>query len=295
MTAQRFIAKVTHKAMGLPYHSQVFRSLEEADRHRVSTDQRQVIVLDDKVIKRQDPLLARIELEKTERATLIGRRCGWFNVPQVLCADENAGEIHFEKLRHVVPFWFAVRRDGISNHILAHLGHSLATIHNELELTPEMSIESDAPWGGLSAYPKVFIHGDLGSDNILVSHETGRLWIIDWWDDTFRTIGPCYFDLAMFVEVILQTRYFGLQSIRNVDEKIDLFLRTYFAEAQHPCDVREFQHYLSSVFVPHFPLLMNSSPHLSVWRRLLRHWSLETSNVRLYRFIQRFNEGLTHE
>lgn len=289
MTARRLISKVARRAMGLPYYAQVFQNLKEADRHRLNSDQRQVIILNDRVIKRQNPLLARIELEKTRRAARIGERCGWFHVPRIVDTDENAGEIHFEKLRDVVPFWFAVRRDRMSDDILARLGHSVAAIHNELELPLEMSIESEPPWGGSKAYPKVYIHGDMKNDNILVGLDTRRLWIIDWWDDTSRTVGPCYFDLAKFVEMILQTRYLGLQSVRDVDEKIDLLLGTYFADAQHPCDLRGFQLYLSTVFVPQFPLLMKSSSPSS-WRQLLRHWYLGTSNSRLSRFVRRFDE-----
>ena len=288
MTGVRFISKLIRKALAVPDYPRVFHSLEEADRHQVSTDERQVIMLDDRVIKRQNPDCARIELEKTKRGARIGERCGWFQVPQILDADESVGEIHFERLRDVVPLWFELRHHQGADDILLRLARSLAAIHNELKLPPEMSIESIPPWGSYSTRSTVYIHGDFISDNILVAPETRHLWIIDWWNDVSRTLGPCYYDIAKLILTILQNRYMGLDRIRNIDEKVDLLLRTYIADAQHPCDVQGFQEYTRSTFFPAMRSVLLPSSR-SLWRQLLYHWLLGTSHARFSRLVGRFD------
>ena len=291
VSVKRFIQKVAHKVLGAPYYPQVYSSFEEADRHLLGAHERQVIILEDRVVKRQSPRFARIELEKTARATFIGSRCGWFQVPRILDADEERGIICFERLRGVVPLWYALRRGYRTDDILERLARSLATVHNELQLPPEMSIESAPPWGESARCPTVYIHGDFKSENILVSSDNHRLWIIDWWTDSTRTVGPCYHDIAMLLGTILQNRYMGLDFIRSVDYKIGVFLRTYFQDCKHPCDIQALQKYLSSVFVPNFRLILNPPPR-SLSRLLLYHWTLGTSPARLCRFVRRFDGKL---
>ena len=218
-------------SLGRLSHPKVYKSLEEADRYRANSDSRQIILLPEQVIKRQSPELTRIETEKTRQGALIGGRCGWFQTPRIISPNAELGEIHLEKLRNIVPLWHVLRYDDDATDILVRIGRSLAAIHDNLRLPPQMNIPTIPEWAG--DYPIVYLHGDFTMFNILVESATRSIWIIDWMvSQAVRPrvgeVGPCYFDVAWFVREMFTQRYFGIAKVDRIEEKIDVFLKGVF-------------------------------------------------------------------
>ena len=253
-------------ALGKLPEPHIYRSLEDAYRYRTGPDSRQTIILRDQVIKRQSPELARIESEKTRRAAYIGEQCGWFGVSKIIAPLEQLGEIHFEKLRNVVPLWHVLRYDDDANDVLVRVGRSLAAIHNSLQLPPQMCAPMTPKWNG--DYPMVYLHGDLTVFNILVSSDRRSIWIIDWMvcesiGHMTATVGPSYFDIAWFIRSMHTQRYFGLAKIHRIDEKADVCLSAYFEESRHSCSRYALRDYMSNIFLPIIlPSLRYYSPRL---------------------------------
>jgi len=265
-----------------------FDSLEQADAHRDRLDTRQIILLEDRVIKRQSPDPARIELEKSKQGESIGRQCGWFCVPRVLDANIDTGTIQFERLHHVVPLWTVLRRGGDTSQLLTNAGRSLAAIHNNLELPDDMSSKMSSVWVGGSDWPMTCLHGDFNTENLLVDSRTGQLHIIDWSMNDFSraslaTIGPCYFDLSWFVFSLSRQGYFGLNRIRGIDDKVDAFLLGYFQESRHPCSLDGLRNYLCHVFSPAVHSLPLKKP---LWERTLRFRTLHISYSAFDRIVR---------
>lgn len=278
-------------ALGKTVVPRVYTSLQEADRHRENADSRQIIILDDKVIKRQNPERAQIELEKTKQGAEIGKQCNWFRAPEILGVDIRTGEIRFEKFRNLVPLWYVLRRRGDTDNLLVHAGRSLAAIHNQMNLPESMIQPTSRRWGEATVWPTVFLHGDFNTFNVLIDAKTDQIRIIDWavtdsCTPEVGTYGPCYFDLAWFIHTLHMQRYLGLDRIRQIDEKVGIFLDAYFKDAEHGCNPEGLRNYLCNVYLP----ASSSVPSLNLplWERLLkcRYTLVSASSFR--RFVRRF-------
>ena len=241
-------------ALGKFPQPNVFRTLEEADRHRTGPDMRQTIILSDEVVKRQSPTLAQVEAEKARQGALIGERCGWFRSPHITTSATELGEIRFERLRNVVPLWSILRGHAEPADVLERVGRALAAIHNNMQLPEHMRSVTVPKWA--ADYPVVCLHGDFGVNNILVDSRARSVWIIDWMLPFKRTWlrvgthGPCYYDLAVFISTMHTRRFFGLARIQKIAEKLDVFLRAYFEDSRHSCSADVLGEYLGRIFLP---------------------------------------------
>lgn len=204
-----------------------------------------LVILEDRVIKRPGPTLGRIEYEKTRRARQIGDESGLFAVPRIRSFDEERGVIVFERILGSESIKAVLAAGRHPAELLDRLGRSLATVHERLALPDEAIIELPPAWRDADA-PDAFIHGDFNVINVQYVASDDTLVLLDWaTSDTISetaTYGPVYFDLAVFVHTMMFRRVFGGEVIREPIPKAEQFLAGY--EAACSFDRRRFGRYL---------------------------------------------------
>jgi len=151
-----------------------------------------------------------------------------------------------------------------------------------------MTSQTSSEWGGDSAWPVAFLHGDFNTTNLLVDSQTGQLQIIDWsvtdmCDEKIGTAGPCYFDVSWFIFGLCKRRFWGLERIYRIDNKVDAFLCGYFQESRNSCNMAEFKDYLQNVFYPAVFSLPLNKPK---WERMLKGRHLLMSYPAFSRIVQ---------
>jgi len=228
------------------------------------------ILTEHTIIKRSDPALMRIEVEKTRRAYQIGKDCSLFRVPKILEYDEANGEVVFERL-NIKPIFHALSWGNDYNKLGEILGRALAIIHRYLllpdnmriHLPSELSLSGDA----------VFLHGDLGTFNVCIGKKWPPITIIDWQMTPMlggeATYGTRYFDLIWFITnlicrpTIRQPQFFFTNPILPVAHR---FLTAYFREAKLPYEAEQFIAYAQRFYHVLWPEI----ERYSCWRvRLL--------------------------
>ncbi len=201
------------------------------------------------VIKRSEPDLMKIEIEKNRRAFNIGKRSGLFSVPKILDYDEARGEAVFERLdiepvSRAVPW--GVGRDSLAK----KLGSALAVIHEQLILPEEMTIPLPDEFS--FCHDEVFLHGDLSVDNVCVDATRQTLTIIDWQTTCHvggaATYGTRYFDIFWFISNLINRPYARFLFSNPVAPVTEIFLKAYFQEAQLPYDPDKMKMYAEQFF-----------------------------------------------
>ncbi len=194
------LRSVFDRVVGRKPRMMYFTSLEEADAHRREhPGVRQVIFLDDRIVKRQRPALARIEFEKTTRATRLGRQTGLFDVPGILDYDEPTGSIGFARLHGYRPLMQVLRGSESHDHLIERVAGALAAVHGHMRLPTDLTVPLHPSL--CCDGTDVFLHGDFSTVNVGLTRE-GRLLILDWAaSDLYggeATLGPYLLDLAWF-------------------------------------------------------------------------------------------------
>lgn len=158
------------------------------------------------VIKRGDPSLMCVEVEKTKRAYQIGKDCGLFRVPEVLDYNEKKGEAVFRRIDGAIPICHKLPRGKEYVNFSERLGASLATIHQNLTLPTDMILPLPQDFAA-DIGQDVFLHGDLSLNNICTINDTFSIVILDWQMTPVHggkaTFGCRYFDILWFVNNLI--------------------------------------------------------------------------------------------
>jgi hypothetical protein len=217
----------------------------DPDRGIQAEPARDLVILEDRVIKRSGPALGRIEYEKTRRAREIADDSGLFAVPAIRSFDEESGVIEFERLLGSEPLGTVLAAGRYPATLLGRLGRSLALVHDRLTLPDDAIIELPTAWMDPDA-PGSFIHGDFNVVNVQYVASDDTLVLLDWvGTDTISesaTYGPAYFDLAWFIHTMIFRRVLRGGGIRHPIPKAEEFLAGY--DAERPLDRGGFGRYL---------------------------------------------------
>jgi hypothetical protein len=201
---------------------------------------RAVTLLDDKVVKLQEPGASRRERLRTLAGQKVGRQSGLFVVPEIVSFDDSRGEIVFERLRMTALREVAAdpRR---SMELVGRAGEILAAIHRHMESSDAPSrIPADGTGIGLGRHP-VALHGDFGLRNLFHLHESDGIVVIDWantdWLGLDADFGAPEIDVATFLVSLFARRLWGPSLISRRHEVARHFLSTYAGAAPHGLDV----------------------------------------------------------
>ncbi len=204
--------------------------------------------------KTSAPALMRVEVEKTRRAFEISKDCGCFRVPEVLEYDEVTGVAVFERL-DIRPISKAVGWGEPRRTIARWLGTALAIIHRDLMLPHDMCVPLPAELA--LPHGQVFLHGDLGVENVCVGRSWPRLVIVDWQMTGVyggeATYGTRYFDILWFVHNLInrpQPRFLFSNPVAPVTRA---FIESYFQEARLPYAPDEVAAYAARFFDVEMP------------------------------------------
>jgi len=210
----------------------------------------------DTVIKSGDPAFIRIEVEKTRRAGSIGRESGLFRVPQVIHHDESRGVAVFERIRGIEPLYSATSWGRLCISLVERIGKSLAVVHRNLELPPDMVIPLPPEFAAIGQ--DVFLHGDPSVRNICIERDSSSIVIIDWQMTPVHggqaTYGCRYFDILWFINNLLwvpRLRHLFSDPVSPVARK---FLESYYLEANIPYDAEAISGYAERFFSTKLPL-----------------------------------------
>ncbi len=218
----------------------IFYSMEEAEKYDY-LKKRQIIILADKVIKRQGADLFSPELQKTQKAIKISKGSNLFSVPEIIYSDKTLGIIEYEKIKDCVPIHRINTNLDIWDNLICRLGEILSSIHwfdfdNSLD----------------KAHYRNFIHGDFSVINLLYTEKSDNICIIDWsLSDLFNghiKKTNYLLDIAWFNISLLSifhddfSRYFDL---------IDLFLSAYLKGSplsKYPNDIISIHDEIYTIF-----------------------------------------------
>jgi len=230
-----------------------------------------VELLEHTVIKTDSPALMRIEVEKTRRAFEIGQDCGLFRIPKVLDYYEDKGVAVFERLYGIQPTNALISSQTHGELLAIRLATSLAIVHKELKLPDNMILPLPTE---LESYgSKVFIHGDLSTENVCFDEENSSIVILDWQMTGVHggqaTYGTPYFDLIWFVNNLIyrpRIRYLLANPLASITR---MFIETYFETTGNQYDRDEFSRYARHFFkIRHRSRKENASrrERLLLWR-----------------------------
>jgi SAM-dependent methyltransferase len=201
------------------------------------------------VTKTAPPEKMRVEVEKTRRASKIALDCGLFRVPKVLDFDHANGVAVFERL-DVAPVSGSVKWGEPRRKLAKCLGTSLAVIHRELKLPPDMTV----PLPPELAFPcqEVFLHGDVSVGNVCVGTSWPPIAIFDWQMTPLyggeATYGTRYFDILWFINNLINRPFLRFLFENPVQPVIEAFLQAYFDEARCPYEAEKFIPYAERFF-----------------------------------------------
>ena len=190
---------------------------------------RAVSLLDDAVVKVQEPGASRRERLRTLVGQKVGRQTGLFVVPEIVSFDDSRGEIVFERLRMTVLREVAADPSR-SMELVGRAAEILAAIHRHVE-------SSD----GATSTWAVPLHGDFGLRNLFHLHESDRIVVIDWanadWLGIDADFGAPEIDVATFLVSLFFRRVFGSWLISRRHEVAHHFLSTYASASPHGLDI----------------------------------------------------------
>ena len=240
-----------------------------------------IVVLDDRVVKRQERERARRERARTEAGAEIGEESGLFLVPRIQSYDDAGGEIVFERLRGVRPLKELLREGTAAESLVERVGRALAAIHSRRPGNQRK------PGGEDEEVP---IHGDFSCVNMVYSTERDELAILDWSTAHWLGIpestclGSPSLDLATFLMSIFYRRPLAPYAIRNPEPLAHAFLVSYGGSRTEPFDIRKLCEEL-----PHLIKRKEASSRLERgWLRvLIYHPSLR----QLLRVVERIAAG----
>lgn len=248
-----------------------------------------VQITKDTVIKAGNPVLMRIEVEKTRRAGQIGKECGLFRVPEVLDYDEIRGVAVFERIMGIQPLRRTASWGREYVALGERLGASLAVVHRNLTLPRDMIIPLPPEFAANGH--DVFLHGDLGINNICLDRNSSSIVILDWQMTGVHggqaTYGCRYFDILWFVNSLLWTptiRHLLGDPVRPVARN---FVESYYRTANIPYDAQSISGYAERFFETKLPLR----------RRISRRWRIfiPRCNALTQRFIRSLRTDVFHE
>lgn len=235
----------------------------------------------DTVIKKAEPKLMRIEVEKTKRAYTIGQECGFFRVPAVLDYDETRGVAVFERLNGIRPVHSILHKTNQAQDLIQRIGLILAIIHQRLTLPNDMAIALPAELDATGT--EVFLHGDFNGINVCLTVRSSEIVILDW-QMTSRhggqaTYGSRYFDLIWFVNYMLWTPTLRYLLCDPVTPIAKIFLTSYFMGTEVPYDSEMLMKYANRFFEQKLPFRDKNAG----WRT---RYLLPRSRVLTKRFIE---------
>jgi len=209
-----------------------------------------VRILGETVLKKGDPGLMRIEVEKSIRGHEIGRESGLFRVPQILDYDESKGEVVLERIADIRAVRHAVSFDKQYGDVLERVGVALAMIHRKLEL-PKGMVEA-LPDEFVLRGNEVFLHGDFSINNVCVGNESPTIVILDWQMTKVHggkaTYGTRYFDLVWFVNNLFSKPFHNYLPGPPVGRGARRFLAGYLGACDVSFSVREFAAYMKQFY-----------------------------------------------
>jgi hypothetical protein len=201
---------------------------------------RTIRVLDDTVIKTQDPGASRRERLRTQAAYELAERTGLFQVPGIRSFDDDRGEIVFERLQ-LAAFRQALSRTPRGPALIGEAGAALAAIHGRLAFPDDgyrPTADRSGLWPGREQVP---LHGDYGFRNLFYAPQADRIAIIDWtnadWIGVDADLGAPEIDLAVFLVGLFHRRLLGPWPLAHRHELARYFLSTYAAAAPHGVDL----------------------------------------------------------
>jgi hypothetical protein len=193
----------------------------------------------------------RIEVAKTQQAYLIGEECGLFRVPQVKDFDDQKGHVVFERILDIQSMRERIAFCPHNEHLASRIGHSLAVIHQRLQLSSRRKIRLKTEMAGPE--PHVFLHGDYSLDNICLSSQ-GSLVILDWQTSKLHggeaTYDTGYYDVAWFLTNLFYLRsrgrdYAGCFPVTGLAIH---FIESYLTHTPDAIDGVQMQQYLKQFF-----------------------------------------------
>jgi hypothetical protein len=201
---------------------------------------RAVSLLDDAVVKVQEPGASRRERLRTLAGHKVGRQTGLFVVPEIVSFDDSRGEIVFERLR-MTALREVAADPSRSMELVGRAAEILAAIHRHLESSDEAtSIYAGGMGIGLERDP-VPLHGDFGLRNLFHLHESDRIVVIDWantdWLGIDADFGAPEIDVATFLVSLFFRRVFGSWLISRRHEVAHHFLSTYASASPRGLDI----------------------------------------------------------
>jgi tRNA A-37 threonylcarbamoyl transferase component Bud32 len=186
---------------------------------------RAITLLDDAVVKVQEPGASRRERLRTLAGQKVGRQTGLFVVPEIVSFDDSRGEIVFERLR-MTALREVAANPSRSMELVGRAAEILAAIHRHME-SSDGAISSSA----------VPLHGDFGLRNLFHLHESDRIVVIDWantdWLGIDADFGAPEIDVATFLVSLFFRRVLGPWQISRRHELAHHFLSTYASAS--PC------------------------------------------------------------
>lgn len=190
---------------------------------------RAISLLDDAVVKVQEPGASRRERLRTLAGQKVGRQTGLFVVPEIVSFDDSRGEIVFERLR-MTALREVAADPSRSMELVGRAAEILAAIHRHVE-------SSD----GATSTWAVPLHGDFGLRNLFHLHESDRIVVIDWantdWLGIDADFGAPEIDIAAFLVSLFTRRVWGPELISRRHEVARHFLLTYASASPHGLDV----------------------------------------------------------
>ncbi len=164
-----------------------------------------LVMTEKTVVKSDTPRLMRVEVEKTRRAGRIGKDSGLFRVPEVLDYDDGKGVAVFERIPGLRTLRRGVAWGPEYVDLGGRLGTALAVVHRELNLPADMVVP--LPEGFAAEGPDVFLHGDLGVENVGLIPGSSAPVILDWQFTGVHggeaTHGSRFFDVVWFVNTLI--------------------------------------------------------------------------------------------
>jgi hypothetical protein len=201
---------------------------------------RAISLLDDAVVKVQEPGASRRERLRTLAGQKVGRQTGLFVVPEIVSFDDSRGEIVFERLR-MTALREVAADPSRSMELVGRAAEILAAIHRDMESSDGTTIVyADGMGIGLERDP-VPLHGDFGLRNLFHLHESDRIVVIDWantdWLGIDADFGAPEIDIAAFLVSLFTRRVWGPELISRRHEVARHFLLTYASASPHGLDV----------------------------------------------------------
>lgn len=184
-------------------------------------------MLADRVVKRQSPVVARCERDRSEWGQRVGRESALFCVPDVRSYDDARGEIVFERIENAELLDQMLRANAPPEGLMSRAGSALAAIHSAARPATE---QADAD--------EVALHGDFGCGNLYYCRAKDKLWILDWSPGYWLGLpvdarfGSSSIDLATFLVSLFYHRPMASNAISRPESLALSFLQGYAAGRQ---------------------------------------------------------------